>query len=313
VTRRRSIAGALGTVFVLLLVAPGVVLAQASPSPAVGVYCVLTPEEVAEFTGSSDTFAVAPREEWCRYEAGYTSLNLRRVHNDLDMAEVLYPDDGRDVEVAGFPAWFGTSRQWAALTVDTGDNVILVELVPGTDLEPTIERVQPIAEVAIPRLVAALGAGATTAPLTDAEIARDELVALFPAELGGERLDVTGQTGAEFLLQIPRDQHPRVEEALATQGRTLDDLAAASAALDGGGNLSALRVRGAAASDMVDPLLRAIFPVEFTLTPNTVSGRSVQTMSLGTANPVHFYPSGDIVWVLAMEETLATEALGMLP
>ena len=107
--------------------------------------------------------------------------------SDLDFARSSDPE-GSDVEAAGFPGWFATSSGEAELRVDTGPDVIRIDLRTGTEGEPTYDQVRAIAEVAIPRILAALRSVA--GPLTDAELARDELIALFPERLGSKLLDV---------------------------------------------------------------------------------------------------------------------------
>jgi hypothetical protein len=140
---------------------------EASPGAAAGTLCVLSIDEVSELVGLPlVTMASGPAN--CTYSAD-PDVTLATIDLRLEPPEPLLTDDdalawirtdwaagGRDLTVAGFPAWEADEGLW----VDVGDEVFVVQpILFFLDDPPAAQSFMvPVAELALPRLE---GAGGT--------------------------------------------------------------------------------------------------------------------------------------------------------
>lgn len=301
---RASWAASLAAI-VLVIAGRGPALSQASPSadgsspPAPPArMCVLTADEAATLLGQGE-YTIDPDSQGCTYTGPSASLDLDwttywSIEHEPDA-------EGVEVTIGDQPGWYEASS--SRLFVDTGYRVYGLSL--WLDGEPaSLERIQPVAEVVIPRLVA-----------QDQASPAYGLADLFPAELGGQPLKVVLQmSGEEWVESMPDEVRSQVLEMLAAQGATPADLGIASASLEDGG-LSAIRVLGGSAAEFAVPLLAiAADDPEMTSREATIDGKEVLVVSAPSqSQDLTVYPSGEIAWLLMMDEALVTEALGRLP
>ncbi len=153
-------------------------------------------------------------------------------------------------------------------------------------------------------------------------LADTDLEALFPSTIGDISLTIESQRGSEALAdsEIPQS----VLDALATQGKTLDDMSIASgSAFDPDTNtlvfIYAIKVAGADMTALADDFL-AVFndeapPAE--QTPSQVGGKDVIVVR-PTADSTddqlqYIYPKDDVLWVVSAVEPALSEALSKLP
>jgi hypothetical protein len=134
-----------------------------------------------------------------------------------------------------------------------------------------------------------------------------ELEALFPPAIGGESLVVQSMSGADFLSD-PEDI-AEVNAALASHGKTLDDVSFAIAILPTG-SLTAIRVAGADASAFADAILTGTQGTEVEMVPAQVAGKDVLHLPAISA---YAYPAGDVLWVGRFEEPALSEVLTERP
>lgn len=295
-------------VITLLLTSPSAALAQASPdaSPAPtpfvpGGMCVLETSEVGEVLGRPGEYVAELDTDGCAYtgEGVYLTLDWRTWYDLEHDADAT----GEDVTVAGSPGWYDASSY--TVYIDTGYRTYgIYATLDGTGA--TLEQLLPVAELVLPRFVA-----------SDALSPSYTLSELFPAELGGQPLEVSfALSGPEWLADASDEQRAQVEALLATQGRTLADLGIASGNTEAGAGISAIRVIGGSAEAFATPLLRIIAAgdEELTLTPTTIAGKEVIVASIPSEDStITVYPSGEIAWLMMMEDAVLAEALGALP
>jgi hypothetical protein len=154
---------AIPVVLLALLGASGSVSAQ-DASPGAGddpSLCVLSVDEVAESTGLP-LVAMAEGPANCTYDAdpavmlATLDVRLEAPEPMLEGGDLLawvrtdYPDAGRDLTVAGFPAWEAAQGLW----VDLGDQVFVVQPILFFLDEPPDARsfLVPVGELALSRL-----------------------------------------------------------------------------------------------------------------------------------------------------------------
>jgi cyclophilin family peptidyl-prolyl cis-trans isomerase len=149
-----------------------------------------------------------------------------------------------------------------------------------------------------------------------------DLVAMFPEQLGGEPLSVSSFTGQEILSQSSAD-NPGIQElvaALATQGKTLDDLTLASALQEtdnGAASIVAIRVKGADAFSLLDRIGALITGyADLQATPGEVGGKQVSVLTDGPDNGqqrAYGYANGEVLWIVQATQGLEQELLAALP
>lgn len=276
--------------------------ASAAPTPFVpGGMCVLGSSEVGEILGRPGEYAAELDTDGCTYtgQDAYLALDWRSWY-DLEHE----PDAaGEDVTIAGFPGWYNATSY--TVYIDTGYRTYGIHATfDGTGA--TMEQLRPAAEVVLPRFVAA-----------DTTSAAFALPGMFPAQLGGEPVDVSlAMSGPEWLGDMSDEQRAQVEALLAAQGATAADLGIASGGTDGGAQMSAIRIIGASAAEFAAPLLgiAAGGDEELTITPTSVAGREVLVASVPSEeSTIVVYPSGEVAWLLMLEDAILAEALGALP
>jgi hypothetical protein len=142
----------------------------------------------------------------------------------------------------------------------------------------------------------------------------DALLAIFPDTYGDETLVVSTETGAELLGSLPPDALDAIGAALDAQGRTATDLSAAIAYTAAGGLIAAFRVAGADGSAFVEPFLGALIPpgAEVVRGTATLGDRAVTTVASYTGT-LYVLASGDVVWLIGLDEAGATELIATLP
>ena len=216
-----------------------------------------------------------------------------------------------------FPDSFGSM-----LYIDLGDGNLLVMQLVGDPVEGVdkLTALTALGELAVPRIA---GLPAETTGPSEPSIPPDtDLEALFPSTIGDISLTIESQRGSEALAdsEIPQS----VLDALATQGKTLDDMSIASgSAFDPDTNtlvfIYAIKVAGADMTALADDFL-AVFndeapPAE--QTPSQVGGKDVIVVR-PTADSTddqlqYIYPKDDVLWVVSAVEPALSEALSKLP
>lgn len=115
--------------------------------------------------------------------------------------------------------------------------------------------------------------------------------------------------GADWLPFTPL----AVEQMVAEQGQTLDDVSVAKASW-GEGSITAMRLAGGDAIALFGPLLAGMFTgnpfAEWT--SGQVAGKDVMTIPFGSGS-VYLRPQGEVVWGVSAEEPALTEIFTALP
>lgn len=230
---------------------------------------------------------------------------------------------GADVPVgsstgAYIPEGFGTM-----LYVDTGTGDLLNLQLVGDPVEGVVklDALTSLGALALPRL-ASLPQPEETAEVPDQTFLPDaDLEALFPTEIGGTQLTIESRRGSDAFQDsdIPQE----ILDALATQGKTLDDMSVASGyAFNADGTfvlITAIRVMGGDAAAFADTFV-SVFndgaaPAEQTQTQ--LSGKDVTVVRPTTDSTddqlQYVYPKDDVVWVVSAAEPALSEAFSKLP
>ena len=180
-----------------------------------------------------------------------------------------------------------------------------------------------LADLALPRLAALPLPSPRPTPTPQPSYAGDpELEALFPAEIAGEAVTVISMGGDGLAAQTPQEQIDAINQALAAQGKSINDLSVATASLTDA-TIRAFRVRGADAAALA-PALLAIYlgPIsDARQTTSTVAGKPVTRVTGGplpdTDDPaqqrLYLYPRNDVLWFVSGYEPKLTEIIGKLP
>ncbi|MFN8622841.1 MAG: hypothetical protein U0869_19055 [Chloroflexota bacterium] len=142
----------------------------------------------------------------------------------------------------------------------------------------------------------------------------DALLAIFPDTYDDVALDVRTETGAELLGTLSPDALAAIDAALGTAGKTHTDVSAALAYTSSGGLIAAFRVAGADGTAFVEPFLGALIPpaAEVVRGSTTIGDRAVTTVT-AYAGTLYVFASGDVVWLIGMDEQGATDLIGTLP
>jgi hypothetical protein len=217
------------------------------------------------------------------------------------------------------PEGFGTM-----LYADIGNGDLLSLQLVGDPAEGVDKRtaLTALGALALPRISALPRPVETAGPPEPTFLPDEELEAKFPTEIGGTELTIDSMRGTDAL--VGTDVPQAVLDALAAQGKTLDDVSIASAYSFDAETMdllviTALRVRGADISAMADAFV-SVFngdeaPAE--VAQARISGKDV-TVVRPTADSTddqlqYVYPSGDVLWVVAAAEPALSEVFSKLP
>jgi hypothetical protein len=244
---------------------------------------------------------------------------VRHEDGTLEELKAFYTEF-EDVTVGGAPAIIGPDG--GLLYVQTDRGLFAVQVV-GTVAEGVDQAaaIVSLAETALPRLAG------IPLPTPEPEptgfpmpsfTPDAELEALFPAQLGGEDLEIQSLSGRDLeALGSDPEQVARVEETLAGYGRSLDDVSLAFGFAPGA-QLSAIRIRGVDAREILDSFLPLLLteaddPVQ---EPMEIAGKPVIKVTEGedefTATQ-YIHASGEVIWQITAEEPVLSEAVGALP
>jgi hypothetical protein len=217
------------------------------------------------------------------------------------------------------PEGFGTM-----LYVDVGDGDLLSLQLVGepADGVDKLAALTTLGALAVPRVASVPVPAETEGPEGPTFAPDPELEALMPTEIGGQALTIESMRGAEA---FEADGVPQqILDALAAQGKTLDDVSVATAyAFDADTMqlllISALRVRGADMAAFEDAFI-SVFndgqpPAE--QTPAQIGGKDVtvirQTAESTDDQLQYAYPRGDILWLVSAVEPALSEVFSRLP
>ena len=192
-----------------------------------------------------------------------------------------------------------------------------------TELEAIESTLTGLAVTALPRL-AGLSLPTPLPPPTAApSVATDaELEAMFPAEIAGEAVTVESMRGDGLAAQVPQDQVDAINQALAPQGKTINDMSVGNASLSDT-TIRAFRVRGADATALVPALLGLYMGSvsDVHQATVTVAGQPVIRVTGGpladaddpAQQRLYVYPRNDVVWLVIGYEPKLSEIIGKLP
>jgi hypothetical protein len=155
-----------------------------------------------------------------------------------------------------------------------------------------------------------------------------ELVARFPAEIGGQTVAPESRSAAELLASMdPADTEGQarlqdLSDFLDANGHTIDDISLAFAYVpteDGyGASITAFRVRDGDAAALLDGLIPLI-TIDYTDLQRdtvTVDGRDLARVSEGPYDPAGIYevlvPVGDTVWAVSASDAVLEEIVAAL-
>ncbi len=315
---------------------------DATPSPFCGV---LTTDEASAALGVTLTVGTSSDTD-CSYDSDFTtsdvSLNARREDGPLsdDYPKSYYPD-GVDLQVAGHVAYFVADTP--ILFVDEGsNNQLFVLQLFGTppDSIDVQAALTGLAEAGLPRLAGIpLPPEPSFAP-EPSYFGDAELEALMPTEIAGAPVDIQSMSGADILAQADptdtasQDILQQLQDALATKGKTMDDLSVAFASFateDAFGGITAVRLKGADIAQFKDDLLPLLLNdvLDPQQTPTTIAGKPViivtdgplESLSPGASldpyavgsDRAYMYPKGEILWFVSADEPALTEVFQKLP
>ena len=156
-----------------------------------------------------------------------------------------------------------------------------------------------------------------------------ELESRFPKQVEGIDITPTSRAGADLLASSdPEDLQSAqrlkdLTDFLAASGHSIDDVSVAFAYIptdDGlGASITALRVKGGSAADLLEGLIPLITvdypePVRDTV---TVAGRQLVRISNGPYDPAGVYevlvPSGDTLFAVSAADQMLTDIVAALP
>lgn len=272
------------------------------------------------------------------YEAGRFMSLFTSVAEDTAIADVegfLCPSGtpgpgespepcGVEVEVGDsvgsyIPEGFGTM-----LYVDAGGGDLLAVQLVGDTVEglDKLAALTDLGAIAVPRMAGIPQPIETEGPVEATFTPDNELEALFPSEIGGRALEVDSFQGAEAFADS--DVPQAILDALAVQGKTLDDVSIATGySFDPSTmeliGITAIQVAGGDMGSIADAFLQVFNgdtpPAE--QTPGQVGGKDV-TVVRPTAESTddelqYVYPHGDVLWVVAATEPALSEVFSKLP
>jgi hypothetical protein len=279
----------------LVALSAATVRAQADDASSM---CLLTLDELNDASGLAFVTSDEARGA-CSYASDPAidmyALDLRIDTDDstLDGIRFQYDRGGRDTTVAGFPAWSSDD----GLFVDLGERLLVVQpifFLAASELDPVAAQ-EAVAELAAPRASAAVEA---------AFGGEDRLTALFPAEIAGMPLFVDVMNGRDFLSFVDLG-NAAIEEVLASQGLTLDDLSIGTASTSDG-DITALQVPGMDAALLLPAVSERFSALGATATPTERAGKALISFP---GQPFWLYASGDVLWMITQPDEAALDAI----
>lgn len=302
---------------------------------------ILTADEVSAALGETLTLVDGEGAD-CQFDADYEAMRFLSlflsVAEDTTTDQVVgflcpaaspEPDASSEpcgVEVpvgdtmgAYIPEGFGTM-----LYVDAGSGDLLTLQLVGDPVEGVdrLAALQALGVLALPRMATLPEPDETTDPAEPSSVPDNELEALFPTDIGGTPLTVDSMQGADVFSDA--DVPQVMLDALAAQGKTLDDVSIATGyAFDAQAMsmvvITALRVRGADVTTMADDFVSVINDEEAPAeqTTATIGGKEV-TVVRPTAESTddelqYVYPKDDVLWVVGAVEPALSEVFSKLP
>jgi hypothetical protein len=336
--RLRPVLSVLATTAMTLALAlgPAARAQNETTEPTPGPFCaLLTADEVSTALGAAMT-PTEGSELDCAYagdmEAGiFVSLYTRVDGGTLESIKIGWPD-GEGLDIGGTSAWYVEDLLWTEI----GGRLLTLQLVSfQSDAPDHKAALISLAKIAVGRWDSLSIPEATPEPTAEpmpSFVGDQELVDLFPDEIGGVKVDVLSFTGQELLANASGDDGEaavkQITDVLTSLGKTIDDVSFGFASVSKGATgvlLVALRVRGADATAFA-PLVMPLFESEFldsfsdpTQTPTQVGSRDVIMVTDGppsdTGNKAYVYARNDIVWLVAVlgTDVAIEDVLGALP
>lgn len=141
-----------------------------------------------------------------------------------------------------------------------------------------------------------------------------ELEAMFPDEIGGEKLTVLSMTGATFLGSGTSGNE--IGPVLTQLGKTPDDLTVAFAGTMQV-TLIAFRIKGVPAEQFLGAYTASQGAQGASITDASFGGKSVKKIVSPGAPAVYLYLNGDVTWTIggpaAVTDALLNEVFSQLP
>jgi hypothetical protein len=303
---------------------------------------VLTADEVSTALGEPLTLVDGSGAD-CQFDADYAAMRFLSlflsVTEDTTTDEIVgflcasgTPAPGESRAPCGVEVPVGDSvgayipggGLGTMLYVDLGDGDLLALQLVGDPVEgiDKLAALQGLGALSLPRIAALPEPVETEGPPEPTFIPDTELEALFPTEIGGTPLTIESMQGTSAFTD--EDVPQAVLDALASQGKTLDDLSVATAySFDaetmGILVITAFRVRGADMTAMADAFVAVLNgeepPAE--QTPAQVGGKAVTVLRPTTDSAddelQYIYPKGEVLWVVGATEPALSEVFSKLP
>jgi hypothetical protein len=264
---------------------------------------------------SFDEFAAASGEVPPPYVYGDQT-----VETLAELVKLNFPDSV-ELEVAGVPAlqrptqpMINDAEGWTRtdLYVFPSDTSMLQTYAQAPEGVDSAAAVAELAAIGVPRL--ALIAAPTPSPSGPAASgaapsagARTGLAARFPAEIGGNPVEIEQQlTGRQYLSQVInfRPMERRITRALRQRDRKIGDLSFTVGSTSAGTVIAAFQVQGGPIRPFVNVLLESL-AMERTgrpVRPEDVAGKDAFEITpgflLGTGDPGYAYPGDDVLWLI---------------
>ncbi|MFN8622229.1 MAG: hypothetical protein U0869_15975 [Chloroflexota bacterium] len=281
---RRRFLALLAVPALLVSVAGAPTVAQ-SPTPAT---CpLISAEEVSTALATPGMRVDAGSAFYCAFGSTSVSLTISLTPSkSLDTVKQSQPN-GSEVAVADQPGWYDASSNtlWAA--VDGSLLEVAAYGVPaGTDVKDALVTIGTTASA--------------NAPAGPDEAAVAALLALLPATIGEEPVQTNTITGA-MMAGFMDATDPSVKalvDALAAQGKTLDDLLLITGAVESDSSIGIIvvQVKGADANALLLPLVGGLSGTDASgaTTTKQVGGKTATVIPVEPG--ILGYASGDIAF-----------------
>jgi hypothetical protein len=286
------------------LVTGGSAAQAQSDDPVAVAFCSLyTAEEIESVLGTA--LAATPNGDECTWatpDGGLTSASAGWYELTIADHKGVWPE-GTDHTIGGRTAWFSPGMFLQEMLIELEPGVLHL-VITGYDGDVEAALLE-LGELAVARADSLIPpAPDPTMPPMDGD---PELEALFPPTIGGETLVVQSMAGTDFISD-PEDV-AEVNAALASHGKTLDDVSFGIAILPTG-TVTAIKVAGADAAAFAEAVLAGTQGGQVEMVPAQVAGKDVMHLPAVSA---YAYPSGDVLWVVQLEEPALSEVLTALP
>ena len=304
----RRIGLLVGIVLSLSLGAGGTTVAQDGKQIAMELCALFSKAEVRDAIGVPMDARADPTFHSCTW--GTTDSGDPERYLDLGWHVITWEDlvavspDLPEMTVAGRAALWDPVSQALSLDLDQGALALSVnEIAHRNDWQAALTG---LGELAVDR-----AATLTGPPPPDAD-----LVALFPAAIGGEDLLMQA---AYVDKEFPGGRDARgkaLRSALKAADKALGDVSMASGQVpDAGVYLAALKVAGADAADFTETAIGWSIPGGgWTAEPPEFANGTVHAVTFNDGSYTrYFYPKDDIVWIIDAAEPALSEILAALP